>query len=42
MLWLSGRLKEESKYELKIRTESEAEILSLDELITKINSYYNA
>ena len=38
----SGRLKEESKYELKIRTESEAEILSLDELITKINSYYNA
>ncbi len=38
----SGRLQEESKYEFKIRTESEAEILSLDELITKINSYYNA
>jgi len=38
----SGRLQEESKYEFKIRMESEAEILSLDQLITKINSYYNA
>lgn len=38
----SSKLQEESKYEFKIRTESEAEILSLDELITKINSYYNA
>ncbi len=38
----SGRLQEDSKYEFKLRTEKEAELLSVGELITKINSYYHA
>jgi prolyl-tRNA synthetase len=38
----SGRLENESKYEFKLRSEKDAELLSLEELITKLNKFYNA